>query len=287
MNDIFSLRNQRPEIGTKVYCILSDERVFQSKSPLIFSTVIQRVGMKGIYVPFMVKPDDLGEAIHSIKILNIAGANITVPYKESVIPFLDSLSESANIIGAINTIARDGNRLKGYNTNAIALMDTLENEGFDPAGKTALVFGSGGAARAALFILNWLRAKSVIVAARNLKKAETIADKLGGNCLSLSDLSRQRVSANIIINATSASDYDEADGLVEAIGNLDCSACELLLDLNYGRKKNFWKDLADSKGVRFMDGLSTLAYQAKRTFALWTGIQVAPDEFLKPLDINS
>jgi len=285
MNDIFSLRNQRPEIGAKVYCILSDERVFQSKSPLIFSTVMQRVGLKSIYVPLMVKPDRLGEAVHSLKVLNIAGANITVPYKESVIPFLDSLSESANIIGAINTIARDGDKLKGYNTNAIALMDTLEAEGFDPTGKTALVFGSGGAARSAIFILNWLRAESVIVAARNRKKAEVIADDLGGTVLPLTDLSDLRTSAHIIINATSASDYHEANGLVEAVDMLEMSNCELLLDLNYGRKNNFWKDLAAKRDIRFMDGLSTLAYQAKRTFALWTGIQVDPGEFLKPLDI--
>ncbi len=284
MNDIFSLRNQRPEIGTRVYCILSDERVFQSKSPVIFSTVMQRVGLKGIYVPLMVKPEKLGEAIHGLKVLNIAGANITVPYKESMIPFLDTLSESANIIGAINTIARDGDRLKGYNTNAIGLMDTFESIGFDPTGKTALVFGSGGAARSVTFILNWLRTNTVFIAARNIQKAERLAEKLGGMAVSLSELQEESISAHIIVNATSASGYHEAEGLDEVASSLNMSRCELLLDLNYGRSENFWKDLACSRGVRFMDGLSTLANQAKRTFALWTGIQVDPAEFLRAMD---
>jgi len=61
-------------------------------------------------------------------------------------------------------------------------------------------------------------------------------------------------------------------------------SCELVLDLSYGRSSNFWQEMARQKGIRFMDGLPSLAYQARRTFALWTGIQVAPEEFLKALE---
>ncbi len=284
MSDIFSLRNAKPEIGTKVFCILSDERVFQSKSPMMFTRILERVGVKGVYVPFMVRPHQLGEAVNSLRFLNITGANITVPYKESVIPFLDTISESAKIIGAINTIASDGQQLKGYNTNAIGLMDALESLGIDPTNKTALVFGSGGAARSAVFILNWLRAESVTIAARNLEKAKVIAENLGGRAVALDRLARRQLRANIIVNATSVSDYHEAGPLAELVLNLDVSDCELLLDLNYGRTSNIWEDMAHIKGIRFSDGLSTLAHQAKRTFALWTGIQVDQNEFLKALD---
>ncbi|MGA8239843.1 MAG: hypothetical protein WB818_04665, partial [Desulfobacterales bacterium] len=80
----------------KVFCILSDERAAQLKSPAIFSRVLKRQGIKGTYVPFVVKPQDLGQAIQSLRILHIAGANITVPYKEATIPYLDVLSEGAN-----------------------------------------------------------------------------------------------------------------------------------------------------------------------------------------------
>jgi shikimate dehydrogenase len=283
MSEIFSLRNAKPEIGTKVFCILSDERVFQSKSPMMFTRVLERVGVKGVYVPFMVRPHQLGEAVNSLKYLNIAGVNITVPFKESVIPFLDTISESAKIIGAINTIASDGQQLKGYNTNAIGLMDALESLGVDPTNKTALVFGSGGAARSAVFILNWLRSTSVTIAARNVEKAGVIADHLGGKAVSIDSLSKGQLQADIIVNATSVSDYHETGPLAEAVLSLDVSDCELLLDLNYGRSSNIWEDLARSRGIRFSDGLSTLAHQAKRTFALWTGIQVDPKEFLHAL----
>ena len=284
MNDFFSLRNSKLKIGTKVYCILSDERVYQSKSPTMFSKVMNRVGIKGMYVPFMINPDKLGEAINSLKVLNIAGANVTLPFKEAVIPYMDSLSESANIIGAINTIARDGDMFKGYNTNAIGFMDTLESTGFDPAGKTALVFGSGGAARAVIFILNWLRANSIIIAARNPEKANKISKDLAGDTIPIESLLARPISADIIVNATSVSSYHEAPGFAEMVLKMIVSNCELLIDLNYGRSSNFWEDFARLKKIRFMNGLTTLAHQAMRTLALWTGTKVAPEEFLKALN---
>ena len=105
----------------------------------MFSAILKRAGIKGTYVPFKVCPADVGQAIHSIRILNIAGANVTVPYKEAVIPYLDVLSEGARIIGAVNTIVRKGDVLKGYNTNAIGFMDALNHAGFNVAGKSAVV----------------------------------------------------------------------------------------------------------------------------------------------------
>ena len=74
----------------KVYCIISDERAVQLKSPVIFSRVLKRQGINGTYVPFVVKPRHLGEAVNAIRILHLAGANITVPYKEAVLPMMDS-----------------------------------------------------------------------------------------------------------------------------------------------------------------------------------------------------
>ena len=161
----------------KIFCILSDERVYGSKSPAMFSKVLQRIGMQGVYVPFKIDPANVGQALHSLKVLNIAGANVTVPYKEKVIPYLDELSEGANIIGAINTIVCNRDTLKGYNTNAIGFMDALNDADFEVAGKSALVFGTGGAARAVVFMLNWLRAGTIRVAGRSPDKAAEIANR--------------------------------------------------------------------------------------------------------------
>ena len=270
----------------KVFCILSDERAFQLKSPSIFSNVLSQQGIRGTYVPFMVKPKDLGQAIQSLRILHIAGANVTVPYKEAVIPFLDVLSEGANIIGAVNTIVRDGEQLKGYNTNAIGVMDALSEAEFDVDGKQALVFGTGGAARAVVFILNWLRAASIIVVGRNREKALELVQTFSGDVLQPEALLERPLSVDIVVNATAVSSVDESPELAALAAQLDCPACQLVLDLNYGRQDNFWGELAASRGIRFMDGLPALAYQARRTFALWTGLQVPPEEFVKALNGN-
>lgn len=268
----------------QVYCILGDERVMRSKSPTIFSTVLKRIGLNGAFVPFRVDPDQIGSALKSIRVLNIAGASITIPFKEKVIPHLDVLSEGANIIGAINTIVRNGNILKGYNTNAIGFMDALSESGFDVEEKSALVFGTGGAAKAIVFILNWLRTTSIFVAGRNENKTSEMVHRFGGEALRLDELENRTLSVNIVVNATSVSSPDESPEMKVLIDKLNIKDCELVVDLNYGRIENFWQDMARRIGARFMDGLPSLAYQSRRTLALWTGIQVPPEEFIKALN---
>ncbi len=271
------------EFQTKVFCIISDQRVFRSRSPEMFGVVIQRTGINGNYVPFMIDAGDLGRALESLRVLNIAGANITAPFKEAVLPHLDVLSEGANIIGAVNTIVCKGGQLKGYNTNAIGIMDALNDAHFDIAGKSALVVGTGGAARAVVFILNWLRAESVIVAGRDVERTRRLADHFGCTTRALDDLARGPLNVDIIVNATSVSSRDEDDLLCDTVGRLQSPRCELVFDLNYGRRENLWQSLAERNGVRFMDGLPALAYQARRTFLLWTGQEVPPEEFLDAL----
>lgn len=268
----------------KVYCIIGDERVFHAKSTAIFSAILKRLDIKGAYVPFKVEPDQVGQALHSFRVLNIAGANVTVPYKEAVIPHLDILSEGANIIGAVNTIIRNGDELKGYNTNAIGFMDSLIDAGFDADGKSALVVGTGGAAKAVVFILNWLRTESVIVAGRDKEKTQQVVNRFDGKAIPINSLSEQSLSVNILVNATSVSSYDESPELAAIMERLHVQDCELVIDLNYGRIHNFWQDMARRNGIPFMDGLSTLANQIRRTFALWTGVQVPSEEFMKEIN---
>ena len=245
----------------KVFCIISDERAFRSKSPDMFSAILRRVGIKGAYVPFQVYSKNIGQAIHSLRALNIDGATITV-----------------------NTIVRKGDVLKGYNTNAIGFMDALNRAGFNVDGKSVIVFGTGGAAKACVFILNWLRAGLIVVAGRNEEKTKRIAANVGGEARSLYSLMGQPVAANLVVNATSVSSHDESPELADLVGSLKYPDCELLMDLNYGRIQNFWQISANRNGIPFMDGLPALAYQAKRSFELWTGIKVPPEEFLNALE---
>ncbi len=265
----------------KVFCILSDERAGQLKSPEVFSRILERSGMRAAYVPFCVKAADLGKALQSLKVLNIAGANVTVPYKEAVVPFMDVLSEGANIIGAVNTVVIQNGRLKGYNTNAIGFMDALAELEFETAGCRAVVLGTGGAARAAVFILSWLRCAGLTVAGRSPEKAARLTREFGGRAVSLDALAGEPVAADLIVNATSVSSEKESEILAGVAAGLDAEGCRLVFDFNYGRGENIWQKMALRAGARFTDGTRALAFQARRTFALWTGIQIPAEEILQ------
>ncbi len=223
------------------------------------------MGIKGAYVPFQVAPGDVGQALQSLRILNIAGANVTVPYKETVVPHMDILSEGANIIGAINTIVRTGTELKGYNTNAIGFMDALNEIKFDVEGKSALVFGTGGAAKAVVFILSWLRTRAIHVAGRNAERTAEIVARFSGEAHSLASITDNPPPADIIVNATSVSNGDESSEMEALVKDIKIPDCELVMDLNYDRPDNFWEKMARKQEAQFLDGLKPLAFLSENS----------------------
>ena len=283
MENISFVHSAQFGFQTPVYCIISDERVHRIKSPRMYNRILQQMGLAGAFVPFMVAPEDLGRALESLKILNISGANISAPYKEKAARFMDILSEGAQIIGSVNTVVCKSGLLKGYNTNAIGFMDALAAMQFEAAGKRALIFGSGGVARSVAFILNWLRAEKVTIVGRDKERTWALAERFSGHALLFSDLDGRKFSEDIVINTTSVSNADESPELHDHISRLDLSGCQLILDLNYGRRENFWKKRALDLNLPFHDGLAALAFQARRTFALWTGMEVPPEAFLDAL----
>ena len=273
-----------PSLNTHlVFCLISDERVFAAKSPAVFNRVMPIAGIKATYVPFRVAAPYIGEALKGLKALNIAGANITVPYKETVIPFMDALSESANIIGAVNTLTFSGDQIKGYNTNAIAIMDALEEAGFHPADKDVLILGAGGAAKAVAFVLKWLKAKNIFIAGRNAAKTRALAARVGGTPISFDEVPDHAPLMHLIVNATTVSTSAESPDMAQMAKGLTLSACEMIYDLNYGRRANIWQELAQARQKAFMDGLSTLSHQVRNSLFLWTGIEVDPEHFRKAL----
>jgi shikimate dehydrogenase len=230
--------------------------------------------MDGVYVPFMVEPSGVEDAIKGIKALNIAGANVTVPYKQTVMPLLDRVEEEAASVGAVNTIVRSEDKLVGFNTDVGGIVDALEEAGFVARGKTCLVFGAGGAARAVLYALNKLGAGLVTPAARRRDLVLQLGDRFSAKVTDLASLSSRVLKADLIVNATSVSSIEESPEMGRFVSGLTIDGCELVMDVNYGRTANFWQDQADRSGAGFMDGIPMLAHQARRSFELWTGSAV-------------
>jgi shikimate dehydrogenase len=122
-----------------------------------------KLGMDACYVPCAVHPDHLEAAVRGIRALNLKGLNVTVPHKQAVMSWLDELSEEARLIGAVNTIEVQGDRLKGHNTDGRGFLRSLKDDaGFNPRGKRVVFIGSGGAARAVGFSLALAGARSIV-----------------------------------------------------------------------------------------------------------------------------
>ncbi len=270
----------------KVYCVIGDQRVERSLSPIMHNSVFSEYVMNCKYVAFRIEPADLENAVLGIRSLNISGVNVTVPHKEDVIPFLDGLSDRARAIGAVNTIVRDGQSLIGHNTDAGGFGDLLDKYRVSPNNSDVVILGAGGATRAVLHLFIERGYEKVSVINRTYKKGLELTAKLGGLAIPPENTTEALRKATLLINTTSVSEVAEGPSFMEIFSNeARLDKLRLVIDINYGRKTNFWASLAENNGAGFTDGLYMLAAQARRSFRLWTGEEPAIEDFLRPVGL--
>ncbi len=251
--------------------------VAHSLSPAMHNAAFNKLGLDWVYVPLLVEPDKVGAAVKGLSPLTFKGANVTVPLKEKVIPFLDRLSPAACCIGAVNTITvKENGELIGSNTDWLGFLKHLEEIGFEAKGAKALILGSGGSSRAVVYALSTLGVE-IRIAARNLRKAQAMADELSHNIM------EARIS---IISTDSLGDVDGVDLLVNTtpVGmsplpelcpwpdGLPLPSCELIYDLIYNPKVTRLMIKADTQNIKAENGLGMLVHQAALSFELWTGV---------------
>jgi shikimate dehydrogenase len=266
----------------KIFGIISDQRAQFSKSPHMHGSVMRSRGIDGVYIPFRVKDHLLGEAINGVRGLGIDGVNVTVPYKRLVMPFLDDMLEDAATIGAVNTIVVQNDRLIGHNTDAKGFTKSIEELGMNLADKSVILFGAGGAARAAIYGLTRSSVSCLRVIARDQGAAQRLCSELGGEAHGLELLDRKDLEADLVINCASVSSPTEAPDLAQRLDRATIES-SLVMDMNYGREENLWERLALRSSARFSDGLRMLACQAALSFRLWTGIDVDWTEYMEAL----
>jgi shikimate dehydrogenase len=268
--------------------VISDHRAHRSLSPAMHNAVLERCGLNGAYLPLEVHPDRLEAAVRGLAGLGFTGANVTVPYKEAVMKHLDELAPEVETIGAVNTIVVDRSRIRGHNTDADGLADALSLFGFDSSGASVGVFGTGGAARAALCALKRTQAGSLTVIGRDARKTGPLAAEFGAEALDWTDVFPADWNFDLIVNAASVSAPAEAPALDSYLKRVHVNGARLIFDLNYGRPDNFWQALSRRIGADFMDGRPMLALQAHRGFQIWTGRRdVEPGWFLDALEVWS
>jgi len=250
--------------------------VAHSGSPRMHNAAFSHLGLDYVYVPFEVRPEDLRQAVEALRALNIAGINVTIPHKESIIPFLDGISREVDLIGAVNTVKLERGQLKGYNTDAQGFLESLQENGIEPQGMKALVIGAGGASRAVVCALGKAGAREVVIANRTLARAEEIAAKqnelFGGKNIrgvDLSEISSQAETADLIINTTSLG-MKADDPLL-----LDPKVLTLrhkVVDIIYHPPETLLLREARIRGAITINGMGMLVNQGAIAFELWTGI---------------
>lgn len=248
---------------SKLFAVFGNP-VFHSKSPQLFNSVFEKFQIDAFYT--RVRVNECEDIIRTIRSLNIIGANITTPFKECIIPLLDELSPAAEQIGAVNTILNDNGVLKGFNTDCIGVVRSIEEAGIEIFGKRCLVLGAGGASRAAVYGLMDAGAE-VFITNRTQSKALEIAHHFGCNVIQLDEIKEISAHFDVIVSTllpnVSVPDF---------IWN---TGAKVLLDANY-RKSNLSEE-AQNAGVEVIQGGRWLIHQAIGAFSIFTGFEPPVD----------
>lgn len=251
--------------------------VVHSKSPAMHTAVYKALGLDYVYEKRLIQPEDLQAAIEELRRPDVAGANITVPFKSAVIPYLDELDPLARRYGAVNTIVNRQGRLIGYNTDGPGYLRSLELEtGFTPMGKKILIFGSGGVARAIAFVLSDGGASLIILASRNAAQAQEISSHLRyAEVMALDHprLSEKVQASDLIINCTPIGMHPHENNTVfEDIEVMH--AQQLYSDVVYEPLETLFLKQAAAQGARIHHGLGMLLQQGVLAFHHLTGVPV-------------
>jgi shikimate dehydrogenase len=266
-------------------CLLGHP-VAHSLSPALHNAAFVALGIDAHYEARDVAPADVGFAVAQLRHPDCLGANVTAPHKQAVRTFVDEVSDEVVALGAINTIVNQAGRLVAANTDAGGLERWMRESAIDPSGGTgsALVIGAGGAARATVWALAELGARSILVVNRTLDRAEQLVVSLRPHLrrpveLTCGPLDQVASSAatptRVIVNATSLGHHGSAPVVHPSWYSPDSAAIELA----YNPPQTGFMLAAQVAGARAENGLGMLLHQAALAFERWTG-QAPPIDVL-------
>lgn len=258
---------------TRVYGILGDP-VAHSLSPVMQNLAITKAGLDAVYLPFHVTSENLCSAVAGIRCLGLGGVNVTLPHKQSVVSYLDQVDEDATLIGAVNTIVNRDGVLCGYNTDALGFIRSLKDDlFFDPAGKSVLLYGAGGACRAAVVALLRAGVSELTIVNRTVEKATQIATDFRQifssqkiDVRSVDESAEVLGRVDLVVNTTSIGLKGEALSLC-SLSKIKSSAS--VYDMVYSTAETPFVCAARERGLVAADGIGMLAGQGEEAFALW------------------
>ena len=255
-----------------------------SISPFIHNSAFEATNTNGVYLAWEVDATELAETVANIRRYQMYGINLSMPYKEQVIPYLDQLSEEACLIGAVNTVVNREGTLIGYNTDGKGFFKSLPS--FKISRKRVVLLGAGGAAKAILAqaILDGVSQISVFVRSSSMEKTRPYLEKIQNatgfrvDLFALEDIQELQDSitqADLVVNATSVG----MDGSSQPIPTSIVLPEKLMVaDVIYQPFETPFLKWAKEQGNQSINGLGMLLYQAAEAFELWTGKEMPTDQ---------
>ena len=248
--------------------------VAHSLSPLLHQAMIDQTGAAYRYDVRTVRPEELPAFVRWAKDGGCAGFNVTMPHKEAILPLLDEVDATAASCGAVNTVCIREERAIGHNTDGTGFLDSLAGQGFYPQGRTVLLLGAGGAAKAVGHALAAAGADRIIVCARRLERTAALAAQLpncGEDIVLAQDAMQQAAAAcDLLVNATPLGMAGSP-----AFAGLDFLQAmpphAVVYDLVYHPRRTALLEAAARQGLRTVGGIDLLIRQAVRAFTFFTG----------------
>ncbi|MEN3014006.1 MAG: shikimate dehydrogenase [Endomicrobiia bacterium] len=241
-----------------------------SLSPVLHSMLAKKYGLNYVYLAFEVSPSMFKNIKEAILTFNICGLNVTVPYKEKIMLYIDEIESLAKNIGAVNTIVNKDNKLIGYNTDIYGFIKSIEKININ--NETAFVIGCGGVSKAIICGLDQLGVQKVYVYDIVAEKMSFLKDKFGKYVVPVkkNDIEKITKIAKIIINATPLG-MKENDPLPIDLELI--TKDHIVYDVVYNRETELIKYAKKINCRYVIDGKDMFVYQAANSFFLWTGIK--------------
>ncbi len=268
-----------------LYSALIGKPVEHSVSPALFGFLAKEAGLEYGHLKIKVaSSEELTGAMRSLQILGFCGANVTLPYKQTVIKSLDKLSPEAEKIGAVNTLLFKNGRSIGYNTDAAGALEAIEHI-LRPIKENdrVLLIGAGGAARAIAYSL-YHKTKHIHILNRTKSRAQDLSRHISGGRIKTDALSSDNLrlllpQSNFIINATSVGMRpQERMNLLgeQIIGSLSLER-KYFFDAVFNPYLTEFLQIAKQRGAKICPGMYMMIYQAIKAFKIWTGKSINPD----------
>ena len=275
------------DVNTKLIGLLGYP-LEHSFSPQMHNSAYLNNNLNYEYLPIEIQEKNISDALNGMKVMNFIGFNVTIPHKIKIMEYLDEVDELAEKIGSVNTVKITNKRLKGFNTDGLGFIKSLEENNINYNDSRVLVIGAGGASRAISMTLADKGVKKLFIANRTYKKAEKLTVEINskvrdcGYSLNLKEIEKYIEKIDIIVNTTSVGMYPNTKEtpLDSKMLNRNIN----VVDIVYNPTKTRLLKEAEEKGCKILNGIEMLVYQGAEAFNIWTNKKAPVEDMKKSLE---